>query len=49
MADNLKKKAEIVQTVLNEFGVELNVVQLAASISFCARSRSCSRLYFGSN
>ena len=31
MQDNLKKKAEIVQTVLNEFGVELNVVQLAAS------------------
>ena len=31
MQDNLKKKAEIVQTALNEFGVELNVVQLSAS------------------
>ncbi|NMC61276.1 MAG: YbaK/EbsC family protein [Candidatus Methanofastidiosa archaeon] len=31
MLSNLKKKAEIVQTALNELGIELNVVQLAAS------------------
>ena len=31
MTESLKKKAEIVQAALNEFGIELNVVQLSAS------------------